>query len=70
MTDKKMGRPKIYESTTTAQNEANKRWAEKNKEHKKYLNYRSTSRSFIRKLATEEDLKELTNLIEERRKIL
>lgn len=68
MTDKKMGRPKIYESTTTAQNEANKRWAEKNKEHKKYLNYRSTSRSFIRKLATEEDLKELVNLIEERSK--
>ncbi|KRN50127.1 hypothetical protein IV71_GL000910 [Fructobacillus fructosus KCTC 3544] len=63
-----MGRPTVYESSTTAQNEANKRWAEKNKEHKKYLNYRSTSRSFIRKLATEEDLKELAFLIEERSK--
>ena len=62
-----MGRPAVYESSTTAQNEANKRWAEKNKEHKKYLNYRSTSRSFIRKLATEDDLNELEQLIQERR---
>lgn len=67
MTDKKVGRPAEFESTTTAQNEANKRWAEKNKEHKKYLNYRSTSRSFIRKLATDDDLNELEQLIQERR---
>ncbi|CAK1240618.1 hypothetical protein ACT5YR_01100 [Fructobacillus fructosus] len=50
------------------QTEKNKLWQEKNKEHSKYLKYRSTSRSFIRKLATEEDLKELTKLIEERLK--
>ncbi|CAK1229857.1 hypothetical protein R82291_FJPPFKPJ_00668 [Fructobacillus cardui] len=67
MTDKKVGRPAEYESSTTAQNEANKRWAEKNKEHKKYLSYRTYSRSFIRKLATEDDLNELEQLIQERR---
>ncbi|MDF7637129.1 hypothetical protein PT274_02455 [Leuconostocaceae bacterium ESL0958] len=67
MTEKPLGRPAVYESTTTAQNEANKRWAAKNKEHKKYLNYRSTSRSFIRKLATKDDLNELEQLIKERR---
>ncbi|MBS0949533.1 hypothetical protein JK159_03960 [Weissella minor] len=49
------------------QTQANLRWAEKNKEKKKYLNYRTMSRSFIRKLATEEDLKELETLIRERR---
>ena len=68
MENKNTGRPAEYESSTTAQNEANKRWAQKNKEHKKYLSYRTYSRSFIRKLATEEDLKELVSLIEERSK--
>ena len=50
--------------------EADKKWYEKNKKHKQYLNYRSTSRSFIRNKATEEDLLELENLIAERRKTL
>lgn len=50
------------------QTEKNKRWQSNNKERAKYLNYRSTSRSFVRKLATEEDLKELISLIEERSK--
>lgn len=48
--------------------EADKKWYDKNKEHKQYLNYRSTSRSFIRNKATKEDLDELEMLIEERRK--
>ncbi|MDF7627331.1 hypothetical protein PUF88_05345 [Lactobacillaceae bacterium L1_55_11] len=65
-----MSRPAKFTSKTTAQNEANKRWAEKNKEHKKYLSYRTYSRSFIRNLATEADLTELDKLIEERRKEL
>lgn len=43
--------------------EADKRWYEKNKEHKKYLNSRSTSRSFIKNKATLEDLEELEELI-------
>lgn len=43
--------------------EADKKWARANKDHKRYLNYRSTSRTFIRELATEEDLAELKDLI-------
>ncbi len=49
------------------QTQANLRWAEKNKEHKKYLNYRTMSRSFIKNLATDEDLDELESLIKKRR---
>ncbi|MCO0831899.1 hypothetical protein NFX39_02160 [Fructobacillus sp. W13] len=52
------------------QTEKNKAWQDKNKEHSKYLKYRSTSRSFIRKLATADDLDELAVLIEERRNML
>lgn len=43
--------------------EADKKWARANKDHKRYLNYRSTARVFIRELATEEDLAELKGLI-------
>ena len=52
------------------QTEANKKWQQKNKEYSNYLKSRSTSRSFIKNKATEEDLKELEQLIEERRKQL
>lgn len=37
-------------TSKNAQTEANKRWAAKNKEHKKYLSYRTYARSFIKKL--------------------
>ena len=47
---------------------ASKRWIEKNKEHKNYLNRRSNARGFIKNHATAEDLKELKNLISEREK--
>lgn len=57
----------MSETKTSSQNEANKRWAAKNKEHKKYLSYRTYARSFIRKLATDADLDELEQLIAERR---
>lgn len=50
--------------------EANKRWADKNKEHSNYLKTRSTARSFIRNKATLEDLDELEILIKERREIV
>ena len=64
---KKPGRPRtVSVDGVSAQNEANKRWAENNKEHKKYLSYRTYVRSFIRKLATQEDLDELKALIAER----
>ena len=46
-----------------SQSERNKKWQEKNKEHSKYLRYRSSARSFIRNNATLEDLEELRELI-------
>lgn len=50
------------------QTEANKRWQESNRERTRYLRNRSTSRSFIKKQATEEDLNELQDLLNERKK--
>jgi len=44
--------------------EADKRWIEKNKEHKNYLSRRSNARGFIRNWAKKEDLEELKELIE------
>ena len=49
----------------TAQQRATKRWNEKNREHRNYLTKRSTSRGFIRNHATQEDLLELQELIQE-----
>lgn len=46
---------------------ADKRWAEKNKEHRSYLSGRTSARSFIRNRATHEDLIELEALITERK---
>ena len=46
--------------------EADKRWKEKNREHRNYLTGRGAARSFIRNKATREDLLELKALIEER----
>nr|WP_276210810.1 hypothetical protein [Heyndrickxia coagulans] len=42
----------------------------KNREHRRYLPLRSSGRSFIRNMATEEDLNELEQLIKEKRSIL
>ena len=50
----------------TPQQRANKRWNERNREHRNYLTKRSTSRSFIRNHATKDDLLELQELIKER----
>lgn len=55
---------------TNPQTEANKRWQERNREKTRYLNSRSSARGFIRNRATEEDLLELEELIEERRQML
>ena len=49
---------------------ANKKWNDKNKERMRYLNSRSSARSFIRNKSTVEDLDELSVLIEKRRKEL
>nr|WP_216682544.1 hypothetical protein [Enterococcus innesii] len=52
------------------QTEANKKWQEKNREHARYLRNRSTTRSFLRKQATLEDIEEMESLILERKKAL
>ncbi|GGE47458.1 phage protein [Pullulanibacillus camelliae] len=55
---------------TKNQTEANKKWQAKNKERAKYLSDRSRARSFIRKHATLEDIKEFKKLLEERKERL
>lgn len=49
---------------------ADKKWKEKNKEHRNYLSGRGAARSFIRNRATIEDLEELKRLINKRIKEL
>lgn len=50
----------------SSQQKADKKWAEKNREHRNYLSKRSTARSFINNNATHKDLLELKQLIENR----
>lgn len=50
--------------------EADKRWNEKNKDHRNYLSQRSSARSFIRNRATLDDLDNLEEMIKEKRKQL
>ena len=56
--------------TIDDQLEADKRWIEKNREHRNYLSARGVARSFIRNKATKEDLEELKNLIEQKQEEL
>lgn len=69
MTEKKTGpgRPKKYKDNVNAQTEANKAWAEKNRDRARYLRNRSAARSFLGKQATLEDLEEMQSLIDKRR---
>jgi len=46
----------------------NRKWAKDNKEHKRFLSYRSTARTFIRNYAKKEDLEELSELIQNKLK--
>ena len=62
MTEKRKG----Y-ATKEGQAEANKRYRDKNKEHRNYLSSRSATRSFINNKATIDDLTELESLIKERK---
>ncbi|MBA1395139.1 hypothetical protein EQ500_14915 [Lactobacillus sp. XV13L] len=55
------------EKISDARKKANKKWGEKNKERKRYLNRRSTAKSFILKDAIEEDLDTLQEYIDQRR---
>ncbi len=50
-----------------AQQKATKKWNKNNREHRNYLSKRSSARSFIRNHASSSDLKELEELIAERR---
>lgn len=49
---------------------ANKKWDEKNKERKLYINKRSTAKSFILNLATKDDLEDILKYVEIRKKNL
>ncbi len=64
MSEEKKKREAVYNP------EADKRWSEKNPERRKYLSHRSRARSFIREVATAEDLQELKALIADREKQL
>ena len=49
-----------------AQLKANKKWNDKNKDKQRVYRYRSYARKYVRDLATEDDLKELQELIAKR----
>lgn len=52
----------------TAQKRADKKWIENNKEHRRYLSYRTSARTFIRHWATKEDVDELLKIFNEENK--
>ena len=49
-----------------AQQRAKKKWDDKNKDKNRIYRYRSYARKFVRDLATEDDLKELRKMIDDR----
>lgn len=51
---------------TKAEKRAKKKWDAKNKDKNRIYRYRSYARKFVRDLATEDDLKELQELINKR----
>ncbi len=54
--------------TTEAQNRATKKWGDKNKDKQRIYRYRSYARKYVRDIATLDDLKELSQMINERMK--
>ncbi|MBF0702310.1 hypothetical protein [Ligilactobacillus murinus] len=54
--------------TTEAQNRATKKWGDKNKDKQRIYRYRSYARKYVRDIATLDDLKELSQMIDERMK--
>ncbi|MCR1891398.1 hypothetical protein NSA16_09475 [Ligilactobacillus murinus] len=54
--------------TTEAQNRATKKWGDKNKDKQRIYRYRSYARKYVRDIATLDDLKELSQIIDERMK--
>lgn len=55
---------------TEAQRRASKKWDEKNRARKSYITRRSSAKSFILNLATNEDLDAILSYVEERRHLL
>lgn len=55
---------------TEAELRAKKKWKENHKELEKEYRYRSQARKFIRDYANEQDLREFTQLINEKKKKL
>ena len=53
---------------TKKQQEYNRRWAEKNRERRRYLSFKATAKTFIRHYAEPEDLQDLKELIKEKEK--
>ena len=49
-----------------AKRKANKKWNDKNKDKQRVYLYRSHAKTFIRDIATEDDLKALRDMIDER----
>lgn len=47
---------------------ANKKWDDKNPDKKRIYRYRSYARKYVRDIASEDDLKELRQMIDERLK--
>lgn len=54
--------------TTEAQNRATKKWGDKNKDKQRIYRYRSYARKYVSDIATLDDLKELSQMIDERMK--
>lgn len=52
--------------TSEARKKANAKWASQNRERRNYLTKRSSARGFIRNNATQEDLLELRDMIDEK----
>ena len=53
-----------------AQRRASEKWDRENKDRKQYINKRSVTRNFIKKLATKDDVDELKILLKNREKEL
>ncbi|MCC4370548.1 hypothetical protein LMB49_10815 [Limosilactobacillus reuteri] len=51
-----------------AQRRANKKWNDKHKEENRIYRYRSYARKYVKDIASEEDLEELQQLINDRMK--
>lgn len=61
---------RLKSMVTDARKRANSKWDKNNKERLLYLNKRSTTKNFILKLATEEDLENIEKYVVERKNIL